>query len=166
MFNMREWATPVTIGAFLISGLTGVLIFFHINFGLIRGAHEWLSWFLVLGVIFHVWLNWKAFARYFSKRMGVGIMALFAVLTIISLIPFGGSSGPNRRGGPPFAKAANALAEAPLTTVALVAKQEPADLLNKLKAQGLNVTSDQQTIKAIAESNKKNEMQILGMLFD
>lgn len=166
MFNMREWATPVTIGAFLISGLTGVLIFFHLNFGLIRGAHEWLSWFLVLGVVFHVWLNWKAFARYFSKRMGVSIIVLFAVLTIISLIPLGGSSGPNRRGGPPFAKAANALADVPLTTVALVAKREPVDLLNKLKAQGLSVINEQQSVKTIAEANKKNEMQILGMLFD
>ena len=120
----------------------------------------------MLGVVFHVWVNWKAFARYFSKRASLGIIALFAFLTVLSLIPFGGSSAPNRRGGPPFAKAANALTEAPLTTVALVAKLTPAELLSKLSAQGLRVTNEQQTIKAIAQANQKNEMQVLGLLFD
>ena len=63
-------------------------------------------------------------------------------------------------------KAAQSLIDSPLTTVANVAKREPAAVLSALKAQGITVTSEQQTIKAIAEENKKNDMQVLEMIFE
>ena len=164
MFNPKTWATPLTIGAFLISGLTGILIFFHLTFGLVKPAHEWLSWFFVLGAGFHVWINWTAFAKHFSRRAGVGIISLFVLLTVLALIPFGGQS--ERRREPPFAKATNALTEAPLAAVATIAKNTPAAIVEKLKAKGLNVANDAASIKAIAQANNKNEMQVLGMIFE
>ncbi|MEZ5476590.1 MAG: DUF4405 domain-containing protein [Thiolinea sp.] len=60
MFTLRNWATPITIGSFIISAITGVLIFFHINIGLVKPAHEWLSWFMILGVAMHLVINWRA----------------------------------------------------------------------------------------------------------
>ena len=51
----REWATPITIGAFLLSAVTGVLLFFHLDSGLNKLAHEWLSWVLLAAVAFDVY---------------------------------------------------------------------------------------------------------------
>ena len=140
--------------------------FFHLGIGLIKPAHEWLSWFTVLGAGFHILANWKAITRHFSKRISASIIGLFIVLTVLSFIPAGRGGGRERRGGPPFMKAAQPLIDSPLTTVASVAKREPPAVLGALKAQGITVTREQQTIKAIAEKNKKNDMQVLGMIFE
>ena len=63
-------------------------------------------------------------------------------------------------------KATQSLIASPLTTVASVAKREPPAVLGALKAQGITVTREEQTIKAIAEKNKKNDMQVLRMIFE
>ena len=36
----REWITPITAGAFLLSAVTGILIFFHIGTGLNKFGQE------------------------------------------------------------------------------------------------------------------------------
>ena len=46
----REWVTPIAAGGFLISAVTGVLMFFHLDTGLNKVAHEWLSWVFLGGV--------------------------------------------------------------------------------------------------------------------
>jgi len=43
-FTLRTWATPLTISAFLLMSVTGVLMFFHIEGGLTTVAHQWCSW--------------------------------------------------------------------------------------------------------------------------
>lgn len=45
----REWATPLTIGIFTLMAVTGILMFFHLDKGLNKTAHEWLGWLLVAG---------------------------------------------------------------------------------------------------------------------
>jgi hypothetical protein len=51
MAIQRERVTPIAAGAFLLSAITGVLIFFHVDSGLSKLAHEWLSWALLGGVV-------------------------------------------------------------------------------------------------------------------
>jgi len=68
----RPWITPVVIGAFFLSAVTGVLMFFHLDSGLNKTAHEWLSWAMVIGVALHLLLNVAAFKRYFTQTTGRG----------------------------------------------------------------------------------------------
>ena len=63
--KLKAWATPLTIGAFGLMATTGLLMFFHLDSGLNKTAHEWLGWAMILGVVAHVMLNWKAFKRHF-----------------------------------------------------------------------------------------------------
>jgi len=37
--TLKSWATPLAIGAFIISGVTGLLLFFDIAFGLVDTVH-------------------------------------------------------------------------------------------------------------------------------
>ena len=39
----RDWATPLTAGAFIVLAVTGLLMFFHLDRGLNHLAHEWLG---------------------------------------------------------------------------------------------------------------------------
>ncbi|WP_127806281.1 DUF4405 domain-containing protein [Hydrogenophaga sp. NH-16] len=138
----RPWITPVVMGAFLLSAVTGVLMFFHLDSGLNKTAHEWLSWAMVIGVGLHVLLNMPAFKRYLKQTTGRVVIGAFALVLALSFIPAGGSSGSE----PGFAPPVRALAQAPISVLAQVAGTSTDDVTAKLQAQGLTVTSDQQSV--------------------
>lgn len=140
--TQRPWITPVVIGAFLLSAVTGVLMFFHLDSGLNKTAHEWLSWAMVIGVSLHVLLHMPTFKRYFSQTPGRIVMGAFALVLALSFIPAGGSGGSD----PGFAPPVRALAKAPITVLAQVAGTSTGDLKARLQAAGLTVTSDQQSV--------------------
>ena len=67
--RMRKWATPITIGAFILSAATGIMLFFKLDLGLTKVVHEWLSWLLVAGTIFHVIANWRFMTSYLGSHL-------------------------------------------------------------------------------------------------
>lgn len=160
MLTLREWATPLTIGSFVISAVTGVIIFFHIRIGLVRPAHEWLSWFLVLGGIFHIVTNWTAIIRYFSKPISSSIITGFIILSVLVFIPT------SEKKARPLHLAGNALLDTTLQTVALVAKEEPDNLIEKLRKRGVLVKNSKQTVQEIAVQSNKPGKVLLGLIFE
>ena len=83
----RPWITPVVIGAFGLSAVTGVLMFFHLDSGLNKTAHEWLSWAMVIGVLLHLLLNMSAFKRYFTQTTARVVVGVFALVLALSFAP-------------------------------------------------------------------------------
>jgi hypothetical protein len=156
----RPWITPVVIGAFLLSAVTGVLMFFHLDSGLNKTAHEWLSWAMVIGVTFHVLLNMPAFKRYFNQTSGRLIMGAFALVLALSFIPAGGSGGSE----PGFAPPLRALATAPITVLAQVVGTSTDDLKARLQAQGLTVTSDQQSVADLVGGDLRKQIGTMSKL--
>ena len=112
----REWATPITIGAFGLLAVTGVLMFFHLDSGLNKTAHEWLGWVLLGGVAAHLAVNLPAFKRHLTAPRGRAVMAAFALVLGLSFVPLGGASD-----GPPFKAPIQSLAAAPVPVLAQVA---------------------------------------------
>lgn len=152
----RRWATPLTIGAFLLMSVTGVLMFFHLPVGLTHVVHEWLSWLMVSAVVLHITLNWKVFSRYFQQKLSVAIMgALAAVLVAALLVP-----GNGRSDNLPM-QAARLLVEAPLNHVATLTGKTLEGLQAQLTSQGLQVDAQSTSLKAIADANKRHPMEIL-----
>lgn len=66
----------------MLIAVTGVLMFFHLNTGLNKAAHEWLGWFLLVGVGAHMWLNWRAFSTYFNRRGALAIIGAFVAVLL------------------------------------------------------------------------------------
>ena len=91
----RPWITPLVVGAFLLSAVTGVLMFFHLDSGLNKTAHEWLSWAMVVGVTLHILLNLTAFKRYFTQTIAKAVMGVFALVLALSFIPLGAKAAAN-----------------------------------------------------------------------
>ena len=87
MKKLRAWVTPITIGSFLLLGVTGLLMFFKVRGGLIVVAHEWLSPIFVVGACLHIWLNWGAVRANLSRARGIIIVGLFAALLAFSVAP-------------------------------------------------------------------------------
>ena len=156
----RPWITPVVIGAFLLSAVTGVLMFFHLDSGLNKTAHEWLSWVMVIGVSLHVLLHMPAFKRYFHQTPGRVVMGLFALVLALSFIPAGGSAGSE----PGFAPPVRALAKAPITVLAQVAGTSTDDVKTRLQAAGFTVTSDQQSVADLVGGDLKVQIRAMSQV--
>lgn len=155
----REWVTPVTAGAFLLSAVTGVLIFFHVDSGANKFVHEWLSWVLLAGAGLHAAVNFGALKRHLLTRRGQMLMGLFLVALAASFVPVGG------RSEPPFVAPLQALARAPLATVAQVADMAPEQLLAELARAGVQAQSAQQSLADLVGTDRRRQAQVLGALF-
>ncbi len=160
--TLKFWATPLAIGAFTISAVTGLLIFFDMEIGAIEPVHKWLSWLLVTGVMLHLVSNWKQFTGYFSKKPALGIIGAALIVTVASLLPIFGED--EKEGGKEHTgKVATQLLESSsLETVALVTKTTPKLLVEQLEKNGIMVKNASLTIKEIAANNNKSENAVLG----
>ncbi|MBU0621007.1 MAG: DUF4405 domain-containing protein [Gammaproteobacteria bacterium] len=151
----RSWVTPVTAGAFLLSGVTGVLIFFHADTGANKFVHEWLSWVLLGGAVLHVLANLGGFKTHLTTVRGKSLIGAFVLVLAASFIPLGGADEP------PFVQPIRALSQAPLTTLAQVAQITPEILRDRMLKEGLQPTSDQQSLSDLVGTDIKKQMHML-----
>lgn len=158
--TQRHWITPFVIGSFLLMAVTGVLMFFHLDSGLNKSAHEWLGWAMLAAVGLHLVNNMNAFKRYFSQTTGRVVMAVFAVVLAMSFVSLNGQSSK-----PPFLAPIKALSQAPLNVVAQVAGMSTAQLREQLASQGIASQNDNQTLFALVGDDQRRQMETLGKLF-
>jgi len=163
--TLKSWATPLAIAAFAISAITGLLLFFDIEIGLVEPAHKWLSWLLLGGILLHILSNLKSFTGYFTKKAGLGIIGAGVLVTVVSMLPIFGESeedhGKERTGK----AAVQAMEASSLETVALVLKATPKELAAKLDKEGIAVDNPSMTITEIARKNGTENRTVLGSLF-
>lgn len=158
----REWTTPITAGAFLLLAVTGLLMFFHAAPELAEEVHEWLSLVFVTAVLLHLTTNFSAFKRYLSQRRAQVILGVFAVLVLVSVIPFEEEG----EEGPPFAAPIRLLAKAPLAEVAQLAKSSPEQMIAELKKEGIAVQSAQQSLSELVGDDLRKQMHFMQMMLE
>ncbi|WP_341889714.1 DUF4405 domain-containing protein [Variovorax sp. YR752] len=154
----RDWITPITMGAFALLAVTGVLMFFHIDSGLNETAHQWLSWVLIGGVALHAAVNWPGVRRHLAGWRGRAALGLFALLLAASFVPLGGS------GEPPFVPPLRALADAPLPVLAQVAKTTPEQMRQRLLGAGLKPASDADTVHGLVGDDTRAQIRVLSQV--
>lgn len=155
---LQRWATPLTIGLFLVSTVSGVALFFHWAPGAFHSMHEWLSVALLAPVLVHVWRNWRPFVGYVRRGalyVPLGLSLLLAAPFAISGLSAGGGMG-----NPAF-RAAALLTHARLADLAPVLKMTPDDLTQALDRQGAAPRSVDETLDAIAARSNKNPSELL-----
>ena len=158
MSRIRKWATPITMGAFLLSGVTGILMFFHLDMGLNKAAHEWLGWALVGGVGLHLLANHRAFTNYFKQTRAVAIVATFAVILGLSFAPLGGESGESS-----VAAVMGGLGQAQVEQVIALTGESTEAGLARLNAAGIEAKQGQ-TIADLAGGDKHQQATILSTI--
>lgn len=155
--TLRDWATPLTIGSFTLIAVTGILMFFHLDTGLNKEAHEWLSWALLAGVALHASANFLAFKRYFQRRTALVLMGAFVLILGLSFLPLSGKED----GKPLRIKANDALLSAPISLVAQVAGKDVQTVVAQLKAAGITVTAEQNLRQTAGD--REDQMRALGV---
>jgi hypothetical protein len=161
--SSKSLSTPVAAGAFFISAITGILIFFDLEIGAIEPVHKWLSWLLLGGIAFHMLSHWKSFTGYFSRKPALAVIGLALAVTGGAMLPV---FGEEEEGEKRNAKAAvHALETTSLETVAQVVKIRPDELTLRLKSVGISVSNSAATITEIAGNNGKESEEVLGAIF-
>jgi len=144
-----------------LSAVTGIMLFFKVELGLVKPVHEWLSWLLVVGTALHLAVNWRPTVRYISKPVGAGILLVFLLLICVSFAPLGGE----KHGGNPFIRITDNLAQAPLSAVAQIANHGDEEVVEILKSKGVRTDGKDQTIREIATQNNKSPVEVLFIIF-
>ncbi len=157
MSTLRNWATPLTVATFLFMGVTGVLMFFHLDSTLNKLLHEWGGWLMVIGVLAHLLLNWRPFTTYLKRPLAKGIMGLGAVVLAVSFWPV--SSG-----GSPVQQVMQAVAQSDVATVIALSGQELDAGLKALTAAGL-VADSSTTMAELTGGTRALQMQVIDVLF-
>jgi len=159
MTSLRKWATSLTIGAFFLMAATGILMFFHIECGIISGVHQWLSWLFLTGVVGHVMANFRPFTNYLKSGCGRTSVGIFAIVLIASFFSWGA-----RTGAQFLAAIQNGLVNAPLTTLAVLTHTAPDELERRLEAHGV-IARKEQTIRDIAGDSPRKQRRVLEVVF-
>lgn len=81
--EIKNIATSYTSIIFLVIGITGVMMYFHLNSKLVKELHEVLGLVFVIAALLHVLMNWKSMRSYFKKRI---FITAFLIISIISTI--------------------------------------------------------------------------------
>lgn len=158
----RDWATPLTIGTFGLMAVTGILMFFHLQRGLNKTAHEWLGWLMVAGVAAHASANWLGFKRHLlSSTQGRGILAASVLVLAGSFVSLPGSG---EDGASPPQLAIKAVTHAPLAQMAPLTGRPVEQLITELAAAGITVTG-QQSLEQALDGDKERTGQALRLLF-
>jgi len=156
---MRKWATPLTVGSFLVMGVTGTLMFFHLDSGLNKTVHEWAGWAMLLGVGAHLAINWRAFMGYFKRPVALGVMGAGALALAISFVPAG------QGGGSPVPLVMGALFDAPIEQVIALGGKSEAEGLAALAEAGISVAPGQSLTEA-TQGDRASEIQALRVLLE
>lgn len=163
MGSMRTWATPLTVGAFLLLSITGGLMFFHLEPGIAKLAHEWLGWALVAGGLAHAVANWKGLVSHLRRPLGAGLIGLFVVLMAGSfLVPQTEGKG----GGGGMRLLADRIASTPIAQLAPVANRSPDQLVAALQARGVTVADPaKETLRSLAGKDRGRQRALMDAIF-
>lgn len=154
-----RYATPLTLGLFTISAVSGAALFVHVGDGLFHSMHEILSMVLLVPFVLHVWRNWRAFLGYF-KRSALWIsVAVCAVAAGGFAVASGTSSGGN-----PLFQFADRMESAPISALAPALGTDETRLLDALTAAGLTPLSPADSIKAIAARTGRDAFEVLAIV--
>ena len=81
----RKIVTPIVTFIFLLIGVTGIMMFFHVFDGFIEVLHEIAGLAFVIFSILHVIVNWKSLKNLFKNKSFIitGVLTLIISTTII-----------------------------------------------------------------------------------
>lgn len=159
---LYRYATPTMTSLFVVSLISGVIIFFHIGPAWLHGVHEWLSLVLIIPFGLHMWRNWRPFLNYFKRAaMPLSLAAGVAAVAAFGLVPAGAEG--ERSGPPQFALAASMVAATP-TIVAPVLGVTPDALVDRLKAAGFANADATTPMKSMAEAAGKTTADVYKVM--
>lgn len=153
--SVNRYATPFTIGLFLVSAISGVALFFHLGSKYFHGMHEWLSILLLLPVVFHIQKNWPGMKGYLKRRT-IWMPTLISLAGALVFVVLAWNSP-----GRPPSPSAKLLGGQSLATLAPIMGTTPAGLEAELMEKGYAAKATD-TLEAVAKKAGKPIDVVVG----
>ena len=153
---LNRYTTPLTLGLFAISAVSGLALFFHVGQGIFHSMHEWLSIVLLVPFAFHLWKNWGAMLGYVRR----GTLLAPAVATLVVSLAFVLPALSYGERGSPF-RAVQLLTTTSIVNLAPVLKTTPDALQASLVQRGYKVVSSNDTLDTVAASSGVPAIKLL-----
>lgn len=153
---LKDWATSFVTFIFLVVGITGIMMFFHILDNYTKQMHEILGLAFVLAAILHVVVNFKAMKNYFTNRRFL-MSAIFTGLITIGFV----LTAP--QGKSPKSLVFNAMMTNELEQVSSFLHFDLAKAKSRLKKEGI-IIKNLNSLNAIAKHNKTSAFRILDIM--
>jgi methyl-accepting chemotaxis protein len=158
-FSSRKIVTPLTGALSLVIGISGVMLFFHFEEGLVKGVHEWLGMAFAAIMLVHLIQNWKAFKQHFRKPaawVGTGIVSAISVVFLVSSLTQPIQS--------PIRSIIHSLETTAVYDLAPVFKVSHLEMSQRFDQAGVVIVSGQETIQELADNNGVDPRQLMVAL--
>ena len=154
---VRRLSTPATTAAFLLSGVSGVLMYFHLDQGVLHRMHQLTGLAMVAVVTLHIIKNFKPLRAYLGRREAWITAALVFALSggIAGRALYWKISSPPRSSRPHPRDMVTLVAAAPLETVATLVDTDVTGLRARLTARGFTVTASVTSLRQLAEAAQR-----------
>jgi hypothetical protein len=156
---MHRYGTPLTVGLFAVSAVSGVALFFHWSSGTFHSMHEWLSMLLLAPFALHLVKNWKPLLAYAKRKT----LLIPLVLSVVIAVPFAFTAGKGRAGNPAF-QTLSLMTRASLDDLAPIFDTPSEEMLKRLQAHGYKVSSTHDTPNDIATASAVPANEVLYAL--
>lgn len=165
---LSRWGSTLIYWSFAVTGVTGVLLFFHVRMSPVEELHIWIGFLMIAAFVPHIARNWRSFLGYFHKAPLY--VALAVTIAISALFAYPALSGSDERaGGPPDMRAAfaitAAMSTASLEAIAPILRTDTDELIDRLEAAGAKVSDGAETLQSIAETSGQSVSVLLATLF-
>ncbi len=152
----RSFVTPYIVFLFLVIGLSGILMFFHLFDDYTRVLHELLGLTFVLFSILHIIINWTSLKGHFKKKIFY-VSGLVVLLISIGLIIIGKVNGNHEQ------VIIDKILKAPISSSFIVLNVDYNDAEIILKKNNIKI-GDSKTIEEICIRNQKSPNEIIELI--
>ena len=156
---IKDIATSSTTLIFLVVGITGVMMYFHLYNGEVKLMHEILGLVFIGAALIHVFANFKQMKQYFSKKIFFSISALVFVAVIGFVIESQSKGG----GVDPKKLAIQKVLSSPIEKTFVLFSEDMDESKMKLEDAGIKIEGST-TIMQIAKANGTSPFRIVSIL--
>lgn len=168
---LARWGSTLIYWSFLITAVTGVLLFYRVRTPPNEQLHVWIGWLMIIAFLFHMMRNWRSFWTYFKKPPLYVALLLTLIISGFFAYPsmFGGGESGREGGGRPdfrtLTNVTNAITKASLSDIAPIMNTDAAGLMERLNKLGVPAADPKVNLDQAATSAGKDPTAILGELF-
>ena len=152
----RNFVTPYIVFIFLVIGLSGILMFFHVYDDYTKVLHELLGLTFVFFSILHLIINWTSLKGHFKKKMFF-ISGTVVLIISIGFIIIGKANGNEER------VIIDRIVKAPISSSFNLLNVDYNEAEIILKNNSITI-GDSKTIEEISIRNQKSPYKIIELI--
>lgn len=164
---VNKWGSTLIFASFVITSVTGVLLYFRVRVAPIEELHIWIGFLMIAGAFLHIARNWRPFLCYFKQAAFYGGLALTVLIGAWFSYPALMGTETAAGGRPDMRSAfaiSRAVAGAALSDLAPLAHTDANGLMAKLSEMGVTVSDPSATLQSVADTAGKSAQELAAEL--